>query len=279
MNSQEIIITYQKVYDMFDIFPFLQLHQLRVAKVVKQICSQLSVDINTDLVIACALLHDMGNIVKINFNSPLAKQALRFSEHDVKYWETIKQNHINNFGEFAHIATTNILKKLTVDKEILDLVNFSSWQNIQEIIDGDNFEAKVLVYSDYRVVPDGVSSLDTRLSDLRRRYSTKAEWDDSEFEKTHNTYHILEKQLIEKGLIPKNITDDSIASINFDDISLKSEKKEDKEETNSKEKTETEESKESKVKEILNNEIIESNKSESETKEVKVEEEVKKENK
>lgn len=213
MNAQEIILTYPRMYEMINLFPFIQLHQLRVAKVAKQISSSLNIEVDIDKVVAASLLHDMGNIVKINFDSSLAKEALRFDEHDADYWKKIKQEHISEFGEYSHTATENILKKLEVEEDIFKLISFATWQHIQEIIEGENWEAKILAYSDYRVMPHGVSSLQERISDFKKRYQTNDKEMEDEFKKTHDQYFQLEKQLIQKGLKPDKINDESITFI------------------------------------------------------------------
>ena len=217
MNAQEIILTYSKIYETMNTFPFIQLHQLRVAKVAKQISTMLSQEIDIEKIISGALLHDIGNIVKINFDSSLAKESLRFDEHDAEYWNKIKEEQIEEFGEYSHIATENILKKLEIDESVITLINFSSWKHITEIIEGKNWNAKVLAYADYRVMPHGVSSLNERLNDLTKRYSGNDKEADDEAKKIHEMYFELEKQLIEAGLKPEEITDESIAFISLNE--------------------------------------------------------------
>lgn len=215
MNAQDVILTYSKIYETINIFSSIQLHQLRVAKVAKQIAMKINKEVNTDNIIAAGLLHDMGNMVKIDFHSSLAKEFLRFDEHDADYWTEVKEKQIEEFGEWSHTATENILKKLEIEQDIVELINFSSWQHIQEIIDGDNWDAKVLAYADYRVMPSGVTSLDNRLADLRRRYHSNDEFQKNQEEaiKIDKLYHELEIQLIEAGLVANEVTDDSIAEL------------------------------------------------------------------
>lgn len=213
MNAQDIILTYSKIYETINIFPFIQLHQLRVAKVAKQISGMITKETNVDILISSALLHDMGNIVKINFDSPLAKESLRFDEHGKDYWNKVKEEHIKEYGEWSHTATENILKKLEIEKPIVELINLASWQNIQEVIDGDDWNAKVLAYSDYRVMPHGISTLAERLNDLKKRYHTDDKEAEQEAKKIHEAYFTLENQLKEQGLKPEEINDESIAFI------------------------------------------------------------------
>jgi hypothetical protein len=170
----------------------------------------LSTETNVEKLVAAGLLHDMGNMVKINFNSPLAKESLRFDENGADYWTKVKEEHIQEYGEWSHTATESILKKLEIEQEIVDLINFASWQHIQEIINGDDFEAKILAYADYRVIPQGVASLNERLEDLRIRYH---QGDQEECDNINKAYHDLEEQLIKVGLKPEIINDESITFV------------------------------------------------------------------
>ncbi|MBN1175117.1 HD domain-containing protein [Candidatus Woesearchaeota archaeon] len=213
MNAQDVILTYSKIYETINIFPFIQLHQLRVAKVAKLISGMVTKETNVNNIVAAGLLHDMGNIVKINFDSPLAKESLRFDEHGVDYWNGIKEEHIKEYGEWSHTATENILKKLEIEKPVVDLINLASWQHIQEVIDGDDWNAKILAYADYRVMPHGVSSLSDRLDDLKKRYHTDDKEAEEEAKKVHDSYFKLEEQLVKFGLKPDEITDESITFI------------------------------------------------------------------
>ena len=215
MNAQDIILTYSKIYESINIFSSIQLHQLRVAKVAKQIASMVSKDVDVDLLVAGSLLHDMGNIVKIDFNSSLAKEFLRFDEHDADYWNGVKEEHVKEYGDWSHDATSNILKKLEVEKVIVDLIDFASWQHIDEVIKSDDIHAKILAYSDYRVIPSGVSSLDDRLADLKKRYHDQKEFANSEAQRVDRLYHELEEQLVSLGMVPEDISDESIASIDI----------------------------------------------------------------
>lgn len=213
MNAQDVILTYSKIYETINIFSSIQLHQLRVAKVVKHIALKISKEVNTDNLIAAALLHDMGNMVKIDFYSSLAKELLRFDEHDAEYWTEVKEKQVEEFGAYSHDATKNIIKKLEIDEDIANLVDLSTWQHIQKIIDGDDWNAKVLAYADYRVMPSGVCSLQERIDDFQKRYQTTDKEIEDDFKKTHDLYFKLEEQLKEVGLIPDEITEDSITGI------------------------------------------------------------------
>jgi HD-GYP domain-containing protein (c-di-GMP phosphodiesterase class II) len=57
----------QTIYDTYNIPAHLQLHMLRVAAIVQNICQEWKTqNMDVQQLITVALLHDLGNIVKFN---------------------------------------------------------------------------------------------------------------------------------------------------------------------------------------------------------------------
>jgi len=61
-------MTIQQIYDHYDIMPSLQLHMLRVTAVAAMIVESFNQPLDKNNIIKACLLHDMGNIVKFDFN-------------------------------------------------------------------------------------------------------------------------------------------------------------------------------------------------------------------
>lgn len=165
-NDRNILSIYKK----YKILPNLQEHMLKVAAVADIICDSWQGDSKLDKenIVLAALLHDMGNIIKIRLNHlPGLVKA-----EDLEYWEEVKIEFIEKYGTDEHKATLEILKELNVDQEVLDLVNnIGHIHFCDQLLNGD-FYSKIINYADTRVGPFGIISYADRMAEVSRRYST-----------------------------------------------------------------------------------------------------------
>ena len=144
----------------------LQLHQLRVAAVARQICDTLTVKVDTEYVVKACLLHDMGNIIKFNleyfpdFNKP----------EGIDYWKQVQREYIEKYGSDEHHATIEIVKELGYSDSITVLINAIDHDYIAKHKDNMSIEEKLGVYADNRVTPHGIVSLRERSEEARVRY-------------------------------------------------------------------------------------------------------------
>lgn len=207
MSPKEIIENIEDIYDKFPVPPFVVKHCLLVRDVIKKIISQLKkVTVDVDLLVASALVHDLGNIAKIDFNSSLAIKM--YSEEERIFWNNRKKIVLEFYGNTDHKATKAMLEEINCSKKIIDLLEFSSWENIIEVSKKDNWNAKILSYADYRVAPFGIVSLSERLKDLKKRYektNKESNLSSKDIQNHKKAYFFIEKQLEEKGLNPKEI--------------------------------------------------------------------------
>lgn len=159
--------TPQEIYTAYKIMPALQLHQLRVAAVGKLICDNFQQPINErDVVLAC-LFHDMGNIVKFKLG-----QIPEFLEPEgLDYWENVQSEYKQKYGGAdQHAANEKIARELGLSEEAISYIAAVSFSKVGEVVKSSSFEKKICKYSDSRVGPHGVLSLDERLRDGRKRY-------------------------------------------------------------------------------------------------------------
>ena len=54
------------IYKEYKIMPSLQMHMLRVAAVTKMIVDNYNMDLDKESLVVAALVHDLGNIVKMD---------------------------------------------------------------------------------------------------------------------------------------------------------------------------------------------------------------------
>ena len=172
---------------------------LRVSAVGNVICDHFKDTslINKERVTQTLLLHDMANIVKFTLN----KDDI-FYKGDTEELDELRQvqkEFQTKYGMDEHIATSAILKELGVSKDVFHLFEQVGSPNLERNIKENNIEAKISTYSDLRVGPHGVVTVDKRWDDVNERYRGRKHrlGDLQKSEEKRKLTHLLEKQLQE----------------------------------------------------------------------------------
>jgi hypothetical protein len=154
----------------------LQRHMLSVAGVASLICDAVNAggktDVNQDLIVKASLLHDMGNILKFDFT-----RLDIFDSQDRNRIEELKHNQIlfkEKYGSNPDIATLKIVEEVLtysgrVEMSILNLIEESHWENLANYLETNRLDILICCYSDMRVGPFGVLTLEERIGDLKIR--------------------------------------------------------------------------------------------------------------
>lgn len=193
------------VYNKYHIPKNLQLHMLHVTA-----CASLILDnwegkrINKESIIRVCLLHDMGNIAKINDNPDNDEMFIK-----------IRNQYIDKYGLDDHRISLEIGKKLGLSENELNIMQGKESKRNEEIMNSDSFEIKICAYCDERVSPYGVDSIKDRLEDAKKRYKgTQSIWGNEE-----KANHLIDCAIeIEKQIMmyckitPKDINDNNIES-------------------------------------------------------------------
>ena len=182
----------------------LQMHMLRVAA-----CSNLIIDnwngpdIDKQAIIRVSLLHDMGNMVKIQENE----------SKDVEFLK-IRKKYFDKYGTNDHEINLEIGKQEGLTEQELTILDGKRSRKNEETLKSNSYERKICAYCDQRVAPDGVVSIKERLEDAKVRYKNKplSVW--SNEEKANHLIECslgIEKQIMEYcKLKPEDINDVSI---------------------------------------------------------------------
>lgn len=158
----------RQVYTRFCVPPNLAEHMETVAAVVRVIRDHwVGEPIDWDFIVRAALLHDIGNIVKFDFDAH--PEFLGEEEANVEHWKAVQKDIIDRYGKDDHLASGNMLRELGVSHELLSTIQDKSFSNAIEVAAGNDWSAKILLYADMRVMPFGVASLEERLADVRNR--------------------------------------------------------------------------------------------------------------
>jgi len=174
------------IYKKYQIMPQLQEHQFRVAAVAMLISgdinrgitpdiqqSRTDAEVNIDDVVKACLLHDMGNIIKFDLVVTDRLHPNRFSKDDLAYWQKVKNDYIAKYGNDEHHASIEISREIGVNERIIGLIDCIGFQNGKSNAESSDFGKKICAYSDMRVGPKGIISLEERFTDLRKRYDAK----------------------------------------------------------------------------------------------------------
>lgn len=201
--------TIEDIYDAYDVPPELRLHMLRVAAVGAQILAHWhGPRVDDNMVTRVLLLHDIGNIVKMEFDD-LPAEDLRA----VARWRNLKDALIRHYGRDDHAISRSLAQEVGLSDAELDLMDAKVFVRNDTTLASADYGRKIAAYSDQRVAPTGVLPLLARLREAQERYSNKAR---SRMSRPDLPFLIdcatkIEDQLfVYCSLRPEDITDDSI---------------------------------------------------------------------
>lgn len=206
--------TPREIYAAYQIMPSLQLHQLRVAAVAKLLCEGFTKPINgRDVILAC-LFHDMGNILK--FDLSLFPEFTQ--PQGVAYWESVKAEYTKKYGEDEHAATQAIMTEIGLPESVMHLMEGVGFSKVDHVAASDSFEQKIVQYSDLRVGPHRILSLEERIEEGRKRYLGSGRSigapDEGRYQVLVEAARKIEKEIFAEVTIrPENINDASVAPI------------------------------------------------------------------
>lgn len=164
------------IYEKYQVPPWLQLHQLRVAAVGKMVAQGCAPDTDIDLIVSTCLLHDIGAIVKFDFGSILQEKVRGLCPSaDVPHWIAVQETIRARYGHKEHEASGNIIKELGFEK-IEALFNDTGFSEMRRILAAGNLEAMVAQYADMRVGPYGILPLKDRVNEVIERYADVPSW-------------------------------------------------------------------------------------------------------
>lgn len=185
-------MTINDVYLRYDTPQNLQRHMLDVAGMV-QVIKKYWIGSNVDwrIVTSAALLHDLGNIVKFDFDK--YPHLLGSEQSHIEYWREVQQSIINKYGSNDHAVTDVMLTELGISEDIRQVISSKSFGSSRQLMNDGTVEAKILLYCDLRVLPSGVGSLSERLNDIKKRLTKYSERPD--FDQLAEACYAIQKEI------------------------------------------------------------------------------------
>jgi hypothetical protein len=208
-------MTIDEIYRKYRILPGLQDHQLRVSAVAQYLCDQTNVfvKIETDNAVKACAIHDMGNILKFNFEL----MPERYEPEGLTYWLSIRDEYQKMYGQDEHTATVAIARELGMSDRVINLIDGISFSNAITVCNSDDFTQKICTYADKRVAPTGVVSLAERLEEGRKRYAVNkpdvaAKYNAGDYENLVKHIEKIEEDIfLQMGIVPESINEEAIA--------------------------------------------------------------------
>jgi hypothetical protein len=200
--------TVEEIYKKYRIMPILATHQLRVKAVGEMICDHFKEPIDKERVGLASAFHDMGNIIKFN----LSHFPDSVEPEGLEYWEGVKREYIEKYGQDEHAATLSIAKEIGLDDKTFKILNGIGFSQLDQTLDDPSMERKICAYADMRVGPRGIISIDERLEDGRRRYAkTSHSIMSGKFDALKDALKKIEDRIFEKtDFKPEDISDETI---------------------------------------------------------------------
>jgi hypothetical protein len=154
----------EEIYAQFCLPKTLQEHMIRVAAV-----AQMMIDhrqwppLDEQLILRTALLHDLGNIVKMDFSL-----HTQWYGQPIEYRIQIKEEVKKKYGTTCHQATLAMCQEIGVDEKVLQIIDHIGIESYIE--EHGSRETQIVRYADMRVDPWGIVSLDQRMQNGHERY-------------------------------------------------------------------------------------------------------------
>jgi hypothetical protein len=180
----------KEIYDYFSIPQPLQQHMIDVASVAQMICDHWKGEkIDAKRIVVAALLHDLGNIIKIDFSIHGA-----FYQQDIHHRTIVKQSMIEKYGNNCHDATSMMIEELGNPYKVIELVDTVGISGFLEHNYG--IAAHIVDYADMRVDLYGITTMDARLLNAKKRYTGRIQRaDDDVFAVVWENAHRVEQEI------------------------------------------------------------------------------------
>src|SRR3989344_2243709 len=196
MESKDIINSIDSIYQQFNIPSWLAQHMRRVAAVGECICDHWkATKLNKDDIVATLLIHDLGNIAKMDFDTPTALQLIVGDTKGVAYWKAMKEKMIQRYGNNDHEATLNMAQEISISDRLSFLLKNQKFLNNEFTMNSSDWELKICSYADQRVGPFGVLSLKERFKDFAKRYKQDRRYPPGVIQKIVDCAFKIEKQI------------------------------------------------------------------------------------
>jgi hypothetical protein len=218
VNASEIRQNIQLIYERYSIPKNLQRHMMQVAAVGEQLSNASKMPVNKNNIVAALLIHDLGNLVKMQLHSDEKIKLLDLEDQNkVEYYRKKQKEFIEKYSSDDFVTNKLIAKEIGVENEIIDLLPGENPLQMltKREVTPKNIEKIICIYSDLRVSPTGVTTIKERLAEYAKRHSFDS--DPAKTEHSNNFVKAAEemerKLFLKMNITPKEITKDSVKKL------------------------------------------------------------------
>lgn len=178
MDAQEIIDSIDAIYERFEVPQNLRMHMFRVAALAELLCTAWNGPaINKTDIIAVSLVHDIGNIVKFDLETPFGlKLVSGVTVEEIEKMRKTRDYVKSRYGADDHEATQNMARELGVNERLMFIITYGGHSftdpNLPNL---DDWDIKLHAYTDFRVGPFGIMPLGDRFEEFRTRQKARVD--------------------------------------------------------------------------------------------------------
>lgn len=214
MDSKDVIKNIGKIYDQLNTPRSLREHMVRAASAADYVCEHYTSKepMDRDDIIAVLLLHDVGNIAKMDFSSEFNKKMFAHDAKGIEYWANAKEQILKKYKtKDDHELTQRMCEELKLNDRVMYLIDQKIFLNNDTTLKQDDWDLWVSAYIDQRIGPDGIMGLKARLDESRARAKPGSSMaDPKEPICTKCAFEIEAKVLARTDLRPEDINDKSV---------------------------------------------------------------------
>lgn len=162
----------KQIYQNYKIPPNLQDHMIRAAAVGTFIAAHWNKkdELDKTAIVQALLLHDMGNIIKFDFRF---SHLLGEEEKNADYWKKVQDEFKEKYGNDEHVATIKIAQEIGLGARAFELLNAIGSAKLDQALKTDDWNKKIVCYSDFRVDPHGIVTVNQRFDEIISRYKDR----------------------------------------------------------------------------------------------------------
>lgn len=210
-------MTISDIYAQYPVTPNLARHMLRVGAVTHLIIGHWTGPLlQEETMMKIALLHDMGNILKFDFEGN--PRLLEEEQDNVEKWKDLRTEWASRFANEDEM-TYAIAAECGLSGEELGMMKDLGYGFMETIAQEKGYERKIVKYADMRAAPFGILPLSERIAEGHERYLNHPthpmkEDKDGRREKLEKASLEVERQITSHcTMAPEEINDISIAPI------------------------------------------------------------------
>ncbi len=167
-------ITTEQIFERYRLPQLLQTHLWRTASLMELLLNHWhGPELDKELLIETMLLHDLGNLVKFDLTDTTPIMLL--SETELPMYRALQAKWHQKYGKVVDAVTVSFIKELrlangpTMSQIILAHTDGTQATTVAQ----NDWSQKLCDYTDFRIAPHGLVTLQQRFDDLSKRYAAR----------------------------------------------------------------------------------------------------------